>query len=147
MKITESVSEILSEEISLGLNRIEVYTNFQPKIDNIKYNAVKKLSELKLSGKTVIAYGAAAKGNTFLNYCGTGREIFDCVADVTPEKQGLYLPGTMIPIVDENHIRKIKPDYIVILPWNWRNEVVTRLEFTREWGCKFIIFIPQTEIF
>lgn len=145
--INKSVEELITEEKNFGINKISTYTDFQQKIKEIKYNTVNVLSKLILEGKKVIAYGAAAKGNTFLNYCGLGREFFECVVDVTPEKQGLRLPGTLIDIVSENEISKIKPDYIVVLPWNWKDEISQRLKFTREWGCKLITFIPEVNIF
>lgn len=145
-EICKNVDEIISEEVKFGINKIETYSAFQKKVKEVKYNTISLLSKLKLEGKKIIAYGAAAKGNTFLNYCGLGKEFFDCVVDVTPEKQGLRLPGTLIDIVGEEVISEIKPDYIVVLPWNWKDEISQRLEFTREWGCKLITFIPEANI-
>ncbi len=147
LQINERVDKLLQRELDFKINDTATYISFQEKIKNIKFNTVKTLSELVLSGKKLIAYGAAAKGNTFLNYCGIGREYFECIVDVTPEKQGLKLPGTLIDIVGEEVIEKIKPDYIAILPWNWKTEITGRLEFTRKWGCKLITFIPEINIF
>lgn len=145
--VSNNVASIISEEIEFGINKIETYSAFEEKVRNIKYKTMQTLSEIVLSGKKLIAYGAAAKGNTFLNYCGISKEYFPFIVDVTPEKQGLKLPGTLIDIVSEDEIIKFKPDYIAILPWNWKTEIIQRLEFTREWGCKFITFIPDIEIF
>ena len=147
LQINDRVGKLLQRELDFKINDTATYISFQEKIKNIKFNTVKTLSELVLSGKKIIAYGAAAKGNTFLNYCGIGREYFECIVDVTPEKQGLKLPGTLIDIVGEEVIEKIKPDYIAILPWNWKTEITGRLEFTRQWGCKLITFIPEINIF
>ncbi len=147
LQISSRVDDLLQRELDFKINDTATYISFQEKIKNIKFNTVKTLSELVLSGKKIIAYGAAAKGNTFLNYCGLGREYFECIVDVTPEKQGLKLPGTLIDIVGEEVIEKIKPDYIAILPWNWKTEITARLEFTRQWGCKLITFIPEINIF
>ncbi len=147
LQINDRVDKLLQRELDFKINDIATYISFQEKIKNIKFNTVKILSELVLSGKKIIAYGAAAKGNTFLNYCGIGREYFKYIVDITPEKQGLKLPGTLIDIVGEEVIEKIKPDYIAILPWNWKTEIAGRLEFTRQWGCKLITFIPEINIF
>ena len=105
------------------------------------------LIELKNQGKSIAGFGAAAKGNTFLNYCGIGREYIDFVADSSPAKQGMYLPGTRIPIVPPEMIEEKKPDYIIFLPWNLKEELTKLLDFTRKWGCKFITFIPEKNIF
>ena len=145
-KINSSVDDLKKEETDYGLRDLGIYTQFQAKINHIKYTSISKLSSIKLEGKSIIAYGAAAKGTTFLNYCGIGKDYFEYIVDVTPEKQGLFLPGTLIPIVDESYIERLKPDYIAILPWNWKEEIINRLSFTREWGCKFITFIPELAI-
>lgn len=147
IEINKNVEKILIEELEYGINRIETYSQFQNKIINIKYNTINTLSKLLLEGNKIIAYGAAAKGNTFLNYCGIGKEFFPYIVDVTPEKLGLRLPGTLIDIVSEEKIYEIKPDYIAILPWNWKKEISERLKFTRQWGCKLITFIPDVDIF
>lgn len=147
IQINSRVDNLLQRELDFKINDTATYINFQEKIKNIKFNTLKTLTEIVLSGKKIIAYGAAAKGNTFLNYCGIGKEFFECIVDVTPEKQGLKLPGTLIDIVGEEVIGKIKPAYIAILPWNWKAEISKRLEFTREWGCKLITFIPEINIF
>lgn len=145
--ISENVGNLLNEEIEYGINKIDTYLDFQKRVRKIKYKTLELLCKLAEENKKVIGYGAAAKGNTFLNYCGIGREFLPYIVDVTPEKQGLFTPGRLIEVVGEEVISKIKPDYIAILPWNWKEEITKRLEFTREWGCKLITFIPEVRIF
>ena len=94
-----------------------------------------------------MAYGAAAKGNTLMNYAGIRPDLIPYVVDRNPAKQGRYMPGSRIPIVPEKHIRESQPDFIVILPWNLREEVMTQLAYARDWGCEFVTAIPSLEIF
>lgn len=147
LEATGRVGKVLKEEKEGGLSNIDTYKHFNEKVVKIKMDSVRLLCELKGKGAKIAAFGAAAKGNTFLNYCGIGKECIDFVADSNLEKQGLYLPGTRIPIKDPDEIRKARPDYIVLLAWNIREELVHLLEYTREWGCKFITFIPEVEVF
>lgn len=145
--ISESVRRILNDELSMGFEKAESYEKFGQKVIKIKYESCQKLIEIKKSGAKIAAFGAAAKGNTFLNYCGIGKEYIDFVADSSTAKQGLYLPGTRIPIVSPDVILKEKPDYIVLLAWNLKDEFTEVLSYTREWGCKFITFIPELDVF
>jgi len=147
IKVENTVSDIIEEERIYGLNKVETYEKFYKNVERIKRESCSLLIDLKNKGKTIVGFGAAAKGNTFLNYCGIGKEYIDFVVDSNPEKQGMYLPGTHIPIVSPDKIRDVKPDYIVFLPWNLRNELEGILGYTREWGCKFITFIPGTLVF
>lgn len=144
---TKNFDKVIEDEKMFGLDKIITYEEFAESIKSIKMNSTKLLVQLKESGKKVAAFGAAAKGNTFLNYCGIGREYIDYVADSSIQKQGMYLPGTRIPIVNPDKIKEDKPDYIVLLAWNLRDELSKLLEYTREWGCKLITFIPETDIF
>lgn len=144
---TERFNKVIADEKEFGLDKINTYEDFANSIKRIKMNSTKLLIQLKESGKKVAAFGAAAKGNTFLNYCGIGREYIDYVADSSIPKQGMYLPGTRIPIVSPDKIMEDKPDYIILLAWNLKDELSRLLEYTREWGCKLITFIPDTEIF
>ena len=98
------------------------------------------------NGKKIICYGAPAKGNTLLNYCNLGLDFIDYVVDQSPHKQGLYLPGTHIPIKSPGEIRKTKPDYLLILPWNLKNEIMEQMAFINEWGGKFVVPIPEVKI-
>lgn len=147
ISIDASVSKILNQEEDAKLNSITTYTDFDFTIKKIKRDSLKKLVEIKEYGKSIAAFGAAAKGNTFLNYCGVGKDFIDYVVDSNPHKQGLYLPGTRIPILSKSEISKTKPDYIIILPWNLSAEIEEEIKFAREWGCKFITFIPDIKIF
>ena len=147
VEISSSVNDILSEEIQNGLNDISTYEKFDSTVRNIKYNSLEYLIKIKKSGKRIAAYGAAAKGNTFLNYCGIGREFIDFVVDSNIHKQGLYLPGSQIPIVHIDELSLKKPDYVIILPWNLREEIAKQANFIRDWGGKFITFIPSIEEF
>lgn len=145
--ISTNVEKILLDEKEYGFEKMETYEHFSDSVKKIKRNSCKLLIELKEKGKKIAAFGAAAKGNTFLNYCGIGKEYIDFVADSSIPKQGLYLPGTRIPIVSPDKIREEKPDYIVLLAWNLKDEFSELLSYTREWGCKLITFIPETEVF
>lgn len=143
----DTIRRILKEEQEMGLLEVANYENFSKKVLKIKIDSLRLLCELKEKGAKIAAFGAAAKGNTFLNYCGIGREFIDFAADSSVAKQGLYLPGTRIPITSLDKIREIKPNYIVFLAWNLKEELAQTLEYTREWNCKFITFIPEVTIF
>jgi len=142
-----SVSKILKNEIAVGLDDMASYTNYQSKVDSLCCDFIKFLIDKKEKGAKIIGYGAAAKGNTLLNYCGIKPYLIDFVSDITPAKQGKFLPGSHIPVYDEDMIRQYKPDYIVILPWNWKESILKRLDFAREWGAKFVTTIPKIEIY
>tara|TARA_B100001750_G_scaffold125486_1_gene99572 strand:- start:345 stop:734 length:390 start_codon:yes stop_codon:yes gene_type:complete len=128
------------------MNALPYYQGYGKKVRQVKRSLLRVLIDLKEKGKTVAAYGAASKGNTLLNYCGIGTEFIDFVVDRSPHKQGRYLPGTRIPVLDPAIIKDRKPDYLLILPWNLKKEIITQNEFVREWGGKFIVPIPDTEI-
>ncbi|MHA1724318.1 MAG: methyltransferase domain-containing protein [Promethearchaeota archaeon] len=145
-RISDNVKNLYNKEFSKKMNSIKYYMNFQEKIDKIKNNFLQFLINQKLEGKNVIAYGAAAKGNTLLNYCGVKKDLISFVVDISPYKQGLFLPASHIPVVDESTILKVKPDFIVILPWNIKNEIMDQLSYTKKWGCKFVIPIPEVAI-
>ncbi len=138
-----SVDAMIAREEEAGLTSIDRYKGFQATSDNAKDALITFLIDAKKSGKTVAAYGAAAKGNTFLNYAGVRPDLVSFVVDRNPAKQGKYLPGSRIPIRDEDALKAAKPDYILILPWNLRTEIIDQLAFAREWGVKFVTAIPQ----
>ena len=144
--ISANVKTLIDKESSRKMNSIEYYRNFQEKVDKLKNTFLKFLINQKLKGKTIIAYGAAAKGNTLLNYCGVKKDLISFIVDISPYKQGRFLPASHIPIVNESEISKVKPDFIVILPWNIKNEIMNQLSYTKEWGCKFVIPIPEVVI-
>ncbi len=146
-KESENVKKLLNTEREFKLDILSTYDDFSEKVKFIKRETHRLLGSLKSEGKKIAAFGAAAKGNTFLNYCGVGSDYIDFVADSSDQKQGRYLPGTRIPIVSPYIINKEKPDYIIILPWNIKEEITELLSFTREWGCQFVTFIPETQIF
>lgn len=140
--ISDNVVDILKGELDFGINSIEMYTNFNEKVKSCKRELLSKLIEIKNKNLNIVAYGAAAKGNTLLNYCGIGKDFIDYVVDLNPNKQNKYLPGTHIFVGPPEKITETKPDYILILPWNLKNEIETQLLYTRNWGCKFLIPIP-----
>jgi SAM-dependent methyltransferase len=144
--LCRSVSIILDKECTVGINSEKYYKGFQEKIDTIKYDFLKYLIDLKQQGKKVVAYGAAAKGNTFLNYLGIRPDLISFVADRNPVKQGKYMPGSRIPILEEDQIKITKPDYVVILPWNLQEEIVSQLDYIRKWNGNFIVAIPQLKL-
>ncbi len=146
-EITENVEKLLVKEKDFGLLDINYYSDFQPKADKIKYDLLAFLVEQKRDGKKVAAYGAAAKGNTLLNYCGVKKDLVTFVVDISPHKQGLFLPASHIPIVDESFIRRDEPDYVLILPWNIKEEIVERLKYIKEWNGKFVVAIPKLDIY
>ena len=148
ISISENVQNIIDKEVKAGMLDVSYYTGFQHNIDDVKYTALTFLIEEKRKGKRIIGYGAAAKGNTFLNYCGIkGTDILEFVVDASPYKQGRFLPGSHIPVVDAERIKEFKPDYVVILPWNIKDEIKEQLSFIREWGGEFVTFIPALNIF
>lgn len=141
------VAELLAKEASRGMQTLEYYQGFQAQVDKIKISLLKFLIEQKEAGRLVAAYGAAAKGNTLLNFCGVRQDFISFVVDACAHKQGHYLPGSHIPIVSEKRIREEKPDYIIILPWNLEDEIVKQLAYIREWGGQFVIPIPELRCF
>lgn len=146
--IENSVDNLLQKERILGVNTLDYYFNFQDKVNQIKYNLFNFLIEQKINNKKVIAYGAAAKGNTLLNYCGIkGNDLIQFVVDRSPNKQNKFLPGSRIPVYDEKVISEYKPDYIIIFPWNLKLEIESQLQYVKQWGCKMVVLIPELEIF
>lgn len=144
--ISENVANLLEQEISKGVDKIDYYKGFQEKALQIKLDVVGFLIEQKKLNKKVVAYGAAAKGNTLLNYCGIKNDLVQFVVDANPNKQNKYLPASHIPVFSEKRIILEQPDFILILPWNLRNEIMHQLNYIREWGGKFVVPIPYLEI-
>lgn len=144
--VSNSIYEILEEEKKFGLLDMEVYQQFHVRANKIKYELLEFLLKLKQNGKKIVAYGAAAKGNTLLNYAGIKSDIIEFVVDKSPYKQGKFLPGSHIPIVPEQRIQELKPDYILIFPWNIKEEIMYQIDYVREWDCKFLIAIPYLKI-
>ena len=146
-EINNSVEELLGVEKTKGMNNIEYYKTFQNNVNEIKNKSLLFMLSEKEKGKSIVGYGAAAKGNTYFNYCGIKPDLIDYVVDASPYKQGLYLPGSHIPVVSEEFIKNTKPDYILILPWNLKDEIAEQLSYIRDWGGEFIVTIPCLEIF
>ncbi len=140
------VDELLQREAQAGMLGADYYTGFQAKTDQVKNNFLAFLLEAKRQGKTVAAYGAAAKGNTLMNYAGIRPDLISFVVDRNPAKQSKYMPGSRIPIVDEPRLQQEKPDYVVILPWNLKAEVMLQLEYIRAWGGRFVTAVPALRI-
>jgi SAM-dependent methyltransferase len=146
--IAESVNveNLLEEEQSFGLFDMEIYQGFQEKANKVKYDLLAFLLHAKKGNKKVIAYGAAAKGNTLLNYAGVKNDLIEFVVDKSPHKQGKYLPASHIPIISEENISKLKPEYVLILPWNIKDEVIEQLSYIKEWNGKFVVAVPKLKV-
>ena len=145
--ISVNVATMLSKEIKFGLNELAIYKTYQQKAERVKNNFTLFLIQAKNEEKKVAGYGAAAKGNTLLNFAGTKKDLLQFVADASPHKQNKFLPGAHIPVFDEQKIKTEKPDYIVVLPWNLKEEISAQLAYIKEWGGKFVVAVPALEIF
>ena len=144
--VTAAVGAMLSREAAAGMTTAAYCAGFQARTNAVKDGLVRFLLDAKAAKQSVAAYGAAAKGNTLLNYAGVRADLIPWVVDRNPAKQGKYLPGSRIPIVEEARIRAEKPQFIVILPWNLRREVMAQLHYVREWGGKFVTAVPELVI-
>lgn len=144
--VSPRVAALLEKEASKGMQTLAYYDNFQLKAQEVKYALTDFLIRQRRAGKKVAAYGAAAKGNTLLNYCGIKNDLLGFVVDANPHKQGKWLPASHIPVVGEPELRKERPDFVVILPWNLRDEITKQLSYISEWNASFVIPIPKLEI-
>lgn len=144
--VSGRVQQVLEAEKASGMLNADHYRDFQARTNRIKYELIRFLLDAKRGGKRVAAYGAAAKGNTLLNYAGIRADLIDFVVDRNPAKQGKYMPGSRIPIVTEEHLKQEKPDYVLILPWNLRTELEAQLAYIEGWGGKLVTAVPQLEI-
>ena len=143
---SDRVYKMRKLESDCGFDKIELYQGFEDKVQSIKRSFLSFLIEKKEIGKSIIGYGAPAKGNTFLNYCGIRSDFIDFTVDINPTKQGKYLPGSHILIETPKKILEEKPDYILILPWNIQDEIIEQLSFVREWDAKFVTAIPEITV-
>jgi hypothetical protein len=141
------VARLLTGERDYGLGAIATYERFAEEVQETKRSLLEFLISTRRAGKSVAGYGAPGKGNTLLNYCGIRTDFLEYTVDRNPYKQGNFLPGTHIPIYPPERIRETKPDYILILPWNLRDEIVSQLGYVREWGARFVVPIPRVEVF
>ena len=146
IKRDDSVVKIINEEILFGLKKIGTYLNFQDCIYKIANNFLLFLIKEKNKNKKIIGYGAAAKGNTLLNFCGIKSNLLDFVCDASPSKQNKLLPGSNIVVLPPSEIKKFKPDWIIIFPWNIVNEIINELSYVRAWNCKFVTTIPNLKV-
>ncbi|NOY71286.1 MAG: class I SAM-dependent methyltransferase [Gammaproteobacteria bacterium] len=144
--VDESVEILLQQEREAGMQSLPFYQGLQQRAEKIKIDLLAFLIEAKKQGKSVAAYGAAAKGSTLLNYCGVRPDLLAFVVDKNPAKQDKYMPGSRIPIVSEEIITAEKPDYLIVLPWNLKHEVMQQLEYTRAWGGQFVVAVPELEV-
>lgn len=145
-KISENVSSIIQKEIEHGLDKLDSYLLFAKEVKQLKMDILNFFIEVNSLNKQIIGYGAPAKGNTLLNYCGIGKEFLPYTVDKNPYKQNLFLPGTRIPVKSIEEIKRTKPDYLFILPWNLKEEIMKECSFIREWDGKFVVAIPKVEV-
>ena len=145
--VGKRVAELKSREDAAGMTKMEYYLSFGEKVKETKRKILEFLIKAKAKGKSIAGYGAPAKGNTLLNYCGVRTDFIDYTLDRSPHKQGQYLPGTHIPIYHPDKVREDKPDYLVILPWNLKEEIMEQMSYIREWGGKFVTLIPEPAVF
>ena len=144
--VDNNVSRLLAVEAASGMTTADFYSGFQAKADKVKDDLLSFLLETKRAGKTIVAYGAAAKGNTLLNYAGVRPDLLSYVVDRNPAKQHKFLPASRIPIVDEIQLQQTKPDYVLILPWNLSTEIKTQLAYIRDWNGRFVTAVPRLTI-
>ena len=147
IKIEQKVNELIKKETDAGLLLMSNYESFSERVNESKLNIWNFFISAKRSGKKIVGYGAPAKGNTMLNFCGIGKGILEYTVDISPHKQGLFLPGTHISIKKPEIIKETKPDYVVILSWNFKDEIVQQMSYIREWGGKFVVLHPKILIF
>jgi len=141
-----NVQRLLTEEENAGLASVDGYTKFAQQVRQTKFALLDFLLEAAQQGKSVAGYGAPGKSATLLHYCGIGKDLIEYTVDRSPHKQGRFLPGSHIPIYHPDRIRETKPEFVVILPWNLKDEIIEQLQFIREWGGRFVIPIPTLTI-
>lgn len=144
--MSENVSCVIEKEKNNYLDDISTYKKFNEEITKLKSDLLNLITEIRSRSKKIICYGAPAKGNTLLNYCNISKDMIEYTVDKNPNKQNLFLPGTHIPIFSPQKFHDTKPDFVLILPWNLQDEIITELEFIKDWGGQFIIPIPEVKI-
>ena len=145
--ITQQVKELRAREEIAGFTNLKHYFSFAEKVKETKFKLLDFLITAKRQGKSIAGYGAPGKGNTLLNYCGIRCDFIDYTVDRSPYKQGQLLPGTHIPIFHPDKIKETKPDYLLILPWNLKDEIMQQMSYVRDWGCQFVVPIPSVEVY
>jgi len=146
LKVSEKIQNIIQNEKNQGLQRISTYTNFHKTVKMLKYEIWRFFMDAQKNGKTIACYGAPAKGNTLLNYCGIGKDLVEFTVDISPHKQGSYLPGTHIPIYSPKMLKVKKPNLLFILAWNLREEIINQTDFIHKWGGKHVTPIPKIKV-
>jgi hypothetical protein len=144
--VSARVVEMKAREEAAGLSSVDSYRSFAEKVKDTKRQLLECLIQVKQEGKSIVGYGAPGKGNTLLNYCGVGTDFLDYTVDRNPYKHGQFTPGRHIPIYAPEKIRETRPDYLLILPWNLKNEIMQQMAHIREWGGKFIVPIPEATV-
>ena len=144
--VTENVTVLLKKETDKGLTGLNYYDHFQQQALKVKLDLTEFLIDQKKAGKKVAAYGAAAKGNTMLNYCGIKNDLIEFVVDANPHKQNKFLPASHIPVVNEQYLKDAKPDFVIIFPWNLKDEITSQLSYIRNWGGEFVVAVPHLQI-
>jgi hypothetical protein len=144
--VGERVSALRRREQAAGLDHADTYRAFAERVKATKRLLLRFLIDAREAGKHVVGYGAPAKGNTLLNYCGVRADLLEYTVDRSPHKQGCFLPGTHIPVHAPEKIRETRPDYVLILPWNLKNEIAEQMADVRSWGGKFVVPIPQVKV-
>jgi len=145
-KISTNVVALLKKEEDKGMNALSYFNNFQQKALKVKIDLLNFLITQKNAARRIAAYGAAAKGNTLLNYCGVRNDMIEYVVDANPHKQGKFLPASHISVVNEQHLKNERPDFVIILPWNLKSEITEQLSYIGKWGGKFVIPVPELEV-
>jgi hypothetical protein len=146
-EVATRVAHLRTTELNAGFDRLERYRSFTEQVQKTKRDILEFFIQAKRQGKSIVAYGAPAKGNTLLNYCGIRTDFIDYAVDRSPHKQGLFLPGTHIPILCPDKIRETKPDYLLILPWNLKEEIMQQMAYVRDWNSRFVTLIPEVTIY
>lgn len=146
MAVTDRAVELREREMGAGLTRLDTYASFGLQVEALKRDVQDFLNARKREGASIVGYGAPGKGNTLLNYCGIRADIIDFTVDRNPYKHGKFLPGTHIPVFPPERIRETRPDYVLILPWNLKAEIMDQLAYIREWGGRFVFLIPEVQV-
>jgi SAM-dependent methyltransferase len=144
--VGERVAELRAREAAAGLSRLETYCSFDERVRRVKRGLLRFLIQAREEGRSIAGYGAPAKGNTLLNYCGVRTDFLDFTVDRSPHKQGRFLPGTRIPIHGPDRLREARPDYVLILPWNLKEEIMEQMADVRSWGGRFVVAIPEVKV-
>jgi len=145
--VSSRVGELRAKEHAVGFDRMEIYRSFAARVVETKHKLLAFLVKAKAERKSIAGYGAPGKGNTLLNYCGIRTDFLDYTVDRNPYKQGKFLPGTHIPIFPPEKIAETRPDFVLILPWNLKDEIMMQLSYVRDWGCRFILPIPEVRVY